>query len=508
MSLESWIEKRGRFVSGILDPIVRAQVIWQKVLPEVRARKRKAEEREQKYAARFDRVRWVADSDYAASASDYLLTAAAVFTFDVFIWIRTTLATMTGVPRLLATGFAFFVALVLGLMSHGASRMAFLHRHNMDETIRKHHRAAYVGGSITLAGGFWLLIVRYLPPEAVGPMLKWTWVPLLAMHFAGPATAGVLSSIGFLLIYPRWTQAQKNSAHEEATKLAEFEKRLEQLARDDEPDPNRPDDAPAGPGRTPVAAIVMLIGIWSWAGVAGSVHAGEQEACAALIDDSASLSAADRERAVEFVEDSLTEFLAAAECRWLVVGRFHEDGRWTKRDWLEVPKAAPADCSTAQPAPLSGPNAILKDYTNVQESRKDEVVALCERERQAWQKTSEQAWRAFHEAVHSRLGTANARSDVGTSIVELLESLAGSGIRVIVLITDGIDTREAIPALELPPDVTVILLLGAPDPRYASREAVLEAAKQWQRVGGQLSTILVSELRPDLWSVLLRKRTP
>lgn len=332
------------------------------------------------------------------------------------------------------------------------------------------HRAAFKKIGLIAICALGVSLIMLFIGGLVAKWIQWVgWIPLMALNACLALLAGTAGSLASLL----------GRAHRyyEIQRLIDQKKRLIEFLK-----------------RFLVVVVVATVLFTMPASAGGAI--------AFAVDPTVSVNAADRAEGVAFLLKSAGDAIDLFNCDQVVTITIGCDVRHARRTWIDAPRSVPAaDCSKAEPAPLTGHSKLWNRVGPVRRARKDEAVQACQEQ----QSLEQQKWlvsrQVFLESLKQSL--AVDQQPECSRITALVANLLESGqYRLIVIVTDALDNPPASPnTLVVRPDVQVVLILARPNPGYGRVEDGLARAAQWARVPG-VTVLTTAELRPDVWRTL------
>jgi hypothetical protein len=371
------------------------------------------------------------------------------------------------------------IGLIVALISKACGRFA--------ATVRK---VDPQGARWTIAEHLWLIGRLFTSAAIVAAIIlavflapaSWaTWTVVLGMvalvvgNISLGALAGTSESLGkFLGRAQRWAEIQRLVRMKERTRKA-----LERF-------------------------LVVFIALALVGALTPPVLAGT--ACAIVPDETASVRTSSLQSAISFVKDTFFEYLAAMHCSSVVVLRLGPDPRFAKRTWLgPLPEHAAVDCQRAEAAPLPEEASLFGWSRNVESGLKNDAVARCER--------------AVNESAHEdsiRRSNLLRQLDDALSFPQVVEpSHVTDTVRYftkddtfgsVVVLSDLQDNPPVpISRMDIPSNVSVVLIVLELDPKYGTIKDVTARMRFWEQ-NSTAAVRTVSELRPGMWSELAPKR--
>ena len=228
--------------------------------------------------------------------------------------------------------------------------------------------------------------------------------------------------------------------------------------------------------------------------------------CAIVPDETASVRASSLQVAIAFVKSTFIEYVTAMNCTSVVVVHLGPEPRFAKRIWLgPIPHRPVVDCQRAEAAPLPNEASLFGWSKNVETGLKDGAVARCEH-------------RLDTQAREDSIARDNLlrQLDAALSFQQVVEtSRVTATIQYftkddtfgsVVVLSDLRDNPpEKASRIEVPSDVSVVLVALEPDPKYGTIEDVTASIRFWEQ-NSNFDVLTVDELRPGLWSELASKR--
>ena len=297
------------------------------------------------------------------------------------------------------------------------------------------------------------------------------WIPLILMNCCLALLAGTAASLAALLDRPfRWDSIQ--ALIDQRERLIAYLKRF-----------------------IPVLFFVVVVG------AASPIHAAD--ACFFGVDLSPSVNASDSRDARTFLKNTAADSAVMFGCGRAVAVAMGCEVRFARRVWLDVPaEQSPADCSKAEPEPLTGHSRFWVFIRGIAESRKRDAVQSCEEDEKARVRKRDADRAKFAAAFESAF---EASDHLGCSrITASIRDALGSGLyRAIVVTSDMVDNPTTnLRGIIVPHGTRVIIILTRPNLEYARAEISLARAAAWSRIPG-VTVVTTAELRSDLWRSVL-----
>ena len=316
-------------------------------------------------------------------------------------------------------------------------------------------------------------------------------LPVLLLNLGLPLAAGTFASLGEYLRRP--LEFERLEAELEHLRI------LRERVMRDLPD-GHPDKSPAT-ARLAHSAVLNTLFVTCLVAVLATGTTRAAGVCAVFADESDSVGRADRWAALDFVEGTLFDYASAFDCSIVLVGRFSDQGRFAPRTRIPLPERnETTDCESTTPEPLRGSEALYGWLTNVRVSRENTAITECREEAAQARESYDEEVRTFLAEFRTAVVVETPRADVRSHIRRFLESVvAHNRLNALILVTDGIENPpESIDGLAID-GPAVVMIVAAPNPRYATLDEVMRAADAWAAVPG-LTVTTTHELHPSLWS--------
>lgn len=506
MKLKDWLFLRqvrrflavGGWSFGGLTPVARAAA-RRGCLAEVAAMRRRLERMLDDAIERVQFAQVVAQDVWAYQAPAWLAVAVSLVFGDTGVWYQGIRASMSALPWPLALLVA--VVFAVGLAAGWHCLFAVLLWRPMEKTqlqesvrvrqvVRWHRSVFWSLFSIGFSALILLQTVRFVPASWVNValVLQGSLLLFAVLNITLPAAAGTASSLATFL-------GARDRAVEKRREIEELLIRLGDVARDLEDEGTDRDPSPTTTVGRAVASMVAILFI--------AASAARANDCLAAVDATASVLAADRQRAVRFVVESLPELREHYGCSTLVVAQFTDDGPWTMpRTAFLIPEVPTwQDCATAEPEPVESAS-FLDEFDNVKEAKLSEFRAACASEQKGFRESHANQWARLEQGIADALTVRAPLTGGTTSIAGFLGGVL-SGPRpyaLVVIVSDGLDATLDRSDLTVPDSVPVVMILTRADPSYADDDAVLAHAATWRARG--VAVVLTSDLFPLIWSAL------
>lgn len=426
----------------------------------------------------------IIESRLSPLADSIVAASRWIIVIDAIFWFLSALSTLDLSWIVLAPA-SFLLAVAL---ARGAKLIAQLWLPDPTSIARTQRRYRFAAGcslAVAALGGVLLAMAAFAPENWATWILALGFVPLVLLNVGLPLTAGVLAALGEMLSKP-WEHVRLSK---EIEHLCRFRSRLQSYST-----PYQSNDAK----RSRIGVGILLIVALA---LGGSIQPAQaQHSCAMFIDETDSVEPHDRGVAIDFLEETLGEITSVFDCSSLVAGRFSDHARFAPRQWIPVPvPPQEIDCTTVDENENEAPHVLYRTFSNVTKYRRQQAIESCRRDQAEEQQQYLEQTSSFARRLRSAVEVSTPRTDRGTDIRGFLESIAESErIRVVVLVTDGLETpRRTVGNLSLQ-GLTVVMVLTAPNEKYARLDEVLRAAEAWAKVPG-VSVVTTAELHPSIW---------
>lgn len=503
--------RRWRTIHETTNPVERLDRVRQvlaRVQPELQARRREAEELTAAHVAYEGHPGLVAGA--AREAVRLRAFAALVLALDLPVQY---LLNSAGLPEVAAWKIALgSLALPLGL----AGAIHYLGEpllYDPDRPFRSVRIAKILAAVSFIATGLAaavFLFARQASAEIAGSIVGLTTFAIWTVAEGLPLTAGFTGMWAHMLLRPAIHADRLQRVKEEIATLERFLERLEGEKSRLESNltaPQQPVRSPAATGvassaATLVALATVLGGVSS---IAAQSPPGKQ--CAVFVDRSKSVNARHRKEALQVLVDQLERIGVQLGCTELIVGSFSDEGQFAPRRSIQVPVApVPVDCSIAFPPSTETSKGFLGGVKGFRDHFQKQAAEECLKTRETSELEYHRKQQRFLAVARLELSVAQEDKVTPTDIFGVLESLILSGVREIILLTDGLDTLHRGQALRIPGDTRIALVLVPPVAPYGDGEAVTRTIARWNALGVSTMpyTVLVS---PSAWTRILAKKT-
>jgi len=427
---------------------------------------------------------------------ELLCFACGIALVDVATWYVTTRATQ---PQLNPVAVVIGSVALSAILSCGVHVLAgglLSDPLRRARTLRRHVATWITGIGLAVVGFVWLLAARAVSAEQVGFFVDHAWIAFLCLNMGLPLSAGALSSQARFLMRRTLDERRRTRGQAQLKELTALREWLIRISRNGGGHPP-PIPFPGG------VAIILCIAL-----VSGFVPTRATESlegrCTVLRDESSSAAKDDLDRGASFFEDSALDFSNRYGCSAIMAGTFSDQGRFTARTWIVVPKAPQTlDCTSVPAERPKRWQAVFHElgFANADDLEHGRASARCESLAKSQAKDYAEEVVIFRSKLHDALRVDKPRSDVRSPIAATLRALLEARIqnRAVLIITDGLDTDGPIPNLTIPHGTTAFMVIGRPS--HGPVRLGLDAAGVWQRAVNGLRVILTTELYPGIWQV-------
>ncbi len=330
------------------------------------------------------------------------------------------------------------------------------------------------------------LFARQASEQVAGYLVGLTTLAVWTVAEALPLTAGFTAMWARMLLRPTLHSERVQKAREE---IATLERLLERLVGEKNRlestgssprEPNkRSQSSLAGAATSTLLALAAVCA----SGIATPAGAQPGSQCGLFVDRTRSLNDHHRKEAVRMVMAQLSTIGGELGCTDLIVGSFADEGPFAPRRSLQVPlPPRTRDCQSVT-LPAAGHKGVLGDVRGFRDHFRHQAVEACQNEQESLTVAFQEQNKQFADAAREFLSVPQDPGASRTDLLGLLQSLLVSGVRVVILVTDGLETVHADEDLRTPSGTRVVFLLVPPLPPYGDRESVRRAVARWKGIG-------------------------
>lgn len=393
------------------------------------------------------------------------------------------------------------IALGLAALVHGATLAFFYDRDRPARSIRICRLMAGLSFVVTAAGTTVFLFARQASADVASHIVTLTSISLWTVAEALPLSAGFFLAWAHILGQPSLARRHRGQVQRHIGMLSQFVARLDQ-------EESALSASVNGTGRsasrmTAAAVLVLFAALGSFA---PALHAAQtpNRICGLFMDRSLSVQGEHRARTVKLVSESLPEALETLGCTELVVGTFSNEGAWAPRRWLLVPQRPPErDCELSKADVSEGTTGLLANLQGFRTHFRTQAIESCKSKQAERMEAFDAKRQAFLATARPIIEQPQLTHETETNILGVIDSLLETGVQLIMIATDGLETTErTILPLRIPDGSRVVLILLPARDAYGGANATREAAKAWEKAG---ATVLpyTALIAPSAWRRLL-----
>lgn len=427
--------------------------------------------------------------------------AALLLALDVPIQFLLNRVALPDVELWVLALIAPVIALGIAALVHGATLAFFYDQDRPARSIRICRVLAGLSFVVTGAGSTVFLFARQASADVASHIVTLTSISLWTVAEALPLSAGFFLAWAHILGQPSLARRHRGQVHRHIGALSQFVAELDQ-------EESALSASANGTGRSAsrrtAAALVLFAALAG--SLAPALHAVQtpNRICALFMDRSLSVQGEHRARTVKLLSESLPEALEALGCVELVVGTFSNEGAWAPRRWLLVPqRPREQDCELSKADVPQGTNGLLANLQGFRTYFRTQAIESCKSKQAERMEAFDAERKEFLATARPIIERPQLTHETETNILGVIDSLLETGVQLVLIATDGLETTErTISPLRIPDGSRVVLILLPARDTYGGASATREAAEVWEQAG---ATVLpyTALIAPSAWRRLV-----